>query len=141
MKAGILTRLKKLETAHTVRNSGPCVMIVYRLPGGGLEYNGEHFQDESTLPAQGQGVLLLVLNRYEDTAAWEAAALDQQSQQAAGRNQGEEQPTAPVKPLPTANEIKAAEAAATEVRINAEFQRMIDDKKRQRQNKGRYNWK
>ena len=75
MKAGFLNRLKALESNHALLNAGPSIMRVYRLPGGGLEYNGKYYPDENELPPQGKPVLFLMLPKFDTVEKWEAAAL------------------------------------------------------------------
>ena len=131
MRASFLTRLKKLEALSNKKGRYPGVLIVYRQPDGSLtNAEGEPVNDTDFF-----GLLVIL---YSSDEEWEAAAMAQQSQPAQ-----QEQPVqpVPVKAEPTADEIKAAKAAATEAKINKQFEDAIAKRRAQRQNRGRYNWK
>ncbi len=88
--------------------------------------------------------MLSLPQQYETTEQWEAAARAQQQAQATGCNPDTQQPAAQlvtVKAEPTAAEIKAAEAATTEKKINAYFENLIEKQKAQRRNRQRLSWK
>ncbi len=118
-----LTRLKKLE-ALSNKGKFPGVLIVYRQQDGSLQNaEGEPVNDTDFF-----GLLVILYADYEGyTAAQQTAAVPR------------EQPAqpVPVKPSPTAAEL----AADTERRIDRDFQRMIDTKKQQRQDRQRLQWK
>ncbi len=166
MRASFLTRLKKLET---LSNKGryPNFIILYRQDDGSLlnQQTGEtipadycfaanchvilHCSPDNFSESAGQEIIgakavLSLPQQYETTEQWEAAARAQQQAQATGCNPDTQQPAAQlvtVKAEPTAAEIKAAEAATTEKKINAYFENLIEKQKAQRRNRQRLSWK